>query len=272
MSHSPDDDAQSVGSKASTSSTTNQKHDCPHCNGSLQMRVMFNHIRIKHPLQFDEMIDMNWMKNPKPELPIALFWTVTDDFEDKFNITIYGCLSTGKTFQKIEKGIQHFKKNKTAHADHIKQFKEMNAVYLQNMKLKAKEEGKSPYKKALADKNPYLSRCMYSRILFLAPKIKLVYDKMKTFYREESVPFFESSKHVIEEVEESEKLLEKYLQEKELNPVKLEKLLYSFGNIESCGYALKILPGNSCPYSYKNHDDGDSFYWIGHPLYPQVHF
>lgn len=276
MSKSPvDDDSQSVGSKASTSSTTNQKVDCPHCNNSLQTRVLFNHIRTKHPLQFDDMIDMNWMKNPKPELPVAVFWTVTDDFDEKHSITIYGCLSTGKTFQKIEKGIQHFKKNKTAHQDHITQFKEKYNLYLQEREKKAKEEGADPFKKALLDKDPYLARCLYSRILFLDPQMKILMPKIKNFYPLEGESFtegfqntFKNSKNCIEEYDWAVETLKTYLQNKELDPIKILPILRTFEQLTTVGRLLKMSDGHF-PFGGGGTKE---YYYVGHSSYPQVDF
>lgn len=270
-----DDDSQSVGSKGSTLSSSNEKVDCPHCKNELQQRAMFNHIRSKHPQQFDDMIDMNWMKNPKPELPVAVFWTMTNDFDEKESITIYGCLSTGKTFQKIDKGIQHFKKNKVAHQDHIKQFKEKYNLYLQDREKKAKEEGADPFKKALLDSDPYLARCLYSRILFLAPQMERLMPKIKNFYPLEGESFtegfveFGNSKNCILKYDWAVETLKTYLQNKELDPMKIVTIVSVFEKLTSVGFQTKMSAGH---FPYGSGSGGKDYFYIGHPSYPQVDF
>ena len=275
MSQSPNDDTQSVGSKGSTLSSSNEKVPCPHCKSELQLRAFFNHFRTKHPLQFEEMIDSNWMKNPKPELPISIWWEQTNDFDEKEMHLIYGCLSTGKTFQKIEKGMHHFKKNKTAHADHIAQFREKNRTYLYLKEQKAKEAGQDPFKKALLDQDPYLARCLYSRILFLAPQMVRLMSKIKNFYPLEGESFtegfveFRNSKNCILKYDWAVETLEKYLQTKELDPQKLVPVLTVFEKLTSVGFQLKMSAGH---FPYGSGSGGKDYFYIGHPLYPQVHF
>jgi hypothetical protein len=275
MSHSPIDDAQSVGSKGSTLSSSNEKVPCPHCKGELQLRAMFNHFRTKHPQQFDDMIDSNWMKNSKPELPIKIWWEMTNDFDEKESQIIYGCLSTGKTFQKIEKGIQHFKKNKTAHTDHIAQFKERNRLYLQERAAKLGDHNQDPFKKALLDQDPYLARCLYSRILFLAPQMERLMSKIKNFYPLEGESFtdgfveFSGSRDCILRYDAATETLEKYLQSKELDPQKLIPILTVFEKLTSVGFQLKMSAGH---FPYGSGSGGKEYFYIGHPMYPQVHF
>ena len=269
------DDNKSTDSKGSVLSSSNEKIPCPHCKNELQLRAMFNHIRTKHPQEFEEMIDSNWMRNPKAELPIKIWWEQTNDFDEKEIHLIYGCLSTGKTFQKVEKGIQHFKKNKDAHKEHIKQFKEKNAMYLKQIQKKSKEAGKDPFQKALFDKDPYLAKCIWSRILFLTPQIERLMVKINNYYPLEGEAFtegfyeFKTSTNCILEYQYAEKILKEYLQNKELNPQKLVPLLTVLEKLTSVGCQLKMSAGH---FLYGSGSGGAEYFCIGHPLYPQVDF
>jgi hypothetical protein len=120
-------DSQSVASTASTS-TSILKRECPICKNELQTRMMFNHLRKRHPEQFQEMTQKQWLEQAQEGKPLKFFWIQKNDFDEEESVIIYGCLATNKCFITEFKAMSHFKKSPEALKEHKKEIKSMLKV------------------------------------------------------------------------------------------------------------------------------------------------
>lgn len=206
------EDNHSIASGGSTHSATNQKQPCNFCSSDFQIKSLFNHIRTKHPKQFEESLCSSWLKKAEAGKPIAVFYDIEDDRGEQDTLIIYGCLSSNKCFLTESRALAHFKKNP-------KDLKEHNKLLLQykkRVKEIEKEQKADPYRsrfQTLASNNdPELCRNIWSAILHYQEVVKLVMelvqylspqdssitnaygDKWKTLTVEESLNFWEKLK------------------------------------------------------------------------------
>jgi hypothetical protein len=268
-----DDDTKS---QISSTSKSNEKLECPHCNKEFQAKALFNHLFVKHPSEFEDHLSHSWGLGAnafKTDIPVRLAWEIKNDFDETEIKTIYGCLSSFKAFQNIDRGLLHFKKNPNDLEAHKKQM----FLYQKKFEKETKKiKNITSFQVALQNKDSWLARCIYSRILFLQPSIESLMKKIKGFYpldQPTSVDTvflnFKDSEECILSYNEACEKLTTYLKTKELNPLKLLEVLYVFENLSSVGYALKYSAGHN-PYGSGN--GGSTYYEIGHPKYPQVDF
>lgn len=169
------DDALSVGSGGSTTSKTNEKMECPYCNKSVQARALFNHIRKLHPEKFQEnMVDCtpkHFDALIKGCEPINLTWEITNDWDEKEPMNIYGCLACGTAFTSKSRGICHCKKNKCI-SEHLNQLRKLRTEAVQAEKERKKKMTRPPdYYKELA-MDVWLENF----------KLKASYDKLLAIY------------------------------------------------------------------------------------------
>lgn len=120
-----------VDDKQSTSSSTSATHvskQCPHCSKELQLRVMFNHIRKKHPYEF--MMCMDVFEERKVFELIAcgsafpFTFSLKNDFDEEEEIKIFGCLACNNTFTHEARANGHCFKAKCK-AKHCKAVKDL---------------------------------------------------------------------------------------------------------------------------------------------------
>ena len=137
------DDNHSTISGGSTRSTSDKKIECPCCKNELSLKHMFNHIRVKHEGYFQKMTTAQWLNEAASGKPLRIFWEVMNDFDESEITTIYGCLSTNKTFQREDKAIAHFKKNSKDLTEHNKQVKKMMKTRVATLKLQAEMDKKA---------------------------------------------------------------------------------------------------------------------------------
>jgi len=120
-----EDDSRSTASGGSTQSSSNSKIECPVCNKEMTLKYIFNHIRTKHVSFFHQMTTREWLEEASTGKPLKVMWEVKDDFDDMNIITVFGCLSTNKTFKSEYQAATHFKKDPKALKDHNKQIKDL---------------------------------------------------------------------------------------------------------------------------------------------------
>ena len=119
------DDNHSVASGGSSTSASNQKAECPECKKEMTLKYLFNHVRNQHLGFFHKITTRQWLEDAGLGNPLKLMWEVKNDFDEIDVVTIYGCLSTNKTFKSGYQALKHFKKNKDALKEHNKQIKEL---------------------------------------------------------------------------------------------------------------------------------------------------
>lgn len=108
-------DAHSTTSEHSLSS---KPLECPCCNKEVASRSMFLHIKTKHPGFFQQQTTKNWLQEAQLGKPLKIFWNKRNDFNEEETILLFGCLSSGKTFNIEHKAILHFKKNPSDLKEH----------------------------------------------------------------------------------------------------------------------------------------------------------
>ena len=133
------DDSASV---ISGTSVTNQKMECPECKKEVQSRVIFNHIMGTHPGYFQQQTTKQWLENAATGQPLKIFWEVKNDFDESEIKTIYGCLSSKKTFQTEHKAHAHFKKNPKDLKEHNKQVTLFLAKRKEALRIEAAKNAK----------------------------------------------------------------------------------------------------------------------------------
>jgi hypothetical protein len=171
------DDALSVGSGGSTTSKTNEKMECPHCNKEMQTRVLFKHIRKCHPEEFlENMVDCtpkHFEALVKGCEPVNFTWEITNDFDEKESMNIYGCLACNTAFTSKSRGVCHCKKNKCI-SEHVNQLRKLRTDALQAEKERKKKMTRPPdYYKDLAT-DVWLENF----------RLKASYDKLYSIYEE----------------------------------------------------------------------------------------
>jgi hypothetical protein len=116
--------------------------ECPCCSREVSARSMFLHIKTKHAGYFQQQTTKNWLQEANQGKPLKVFWNKTNDFGEEDTIVIFGCLSSGKTFNLEHKAILHFKKNPSDLKEHnrlISEFLKTRNVDLE-MERKEKEQ------------------------------------------------------------------------------------------------------------------------------------
>jgi len=92
--------------------------DCPVCDRQLAARSVFLHLKTKHAGYFQQQTTKNWLQEANQGKPLKIFWNKKNDFDEEETIVLFGCLSSGKTFNLEHKGILHFKKNPSDLKEH----------------------------------------------------------------------------------------------------------------------------------------------------------
>ena len=127
-----EDDNRSVTSNGSTSGSTS-KTFCPCCKVAYQTKAIFNHIRKKHVEYFQMQTTKEWLKAAERGKPLKINWLVSNDEQ----IILYGCLSSGKTFQEEYKGLAHFTNSPKDLKEHNKQISELIELRKEQLKSEA---------------------------------------------------------------------------------------------------------------------------------------
>lgn len=159
-------DSASVSSASSSLSASLSKMECPYCNKDLQVRSMFNHIRLSHSREFLHQTNKKWIDEAEQGQALKMWWTTKNDFDEDVDKVIYACLSTNKTFLTEARAIQHFKKDKAALKDHNKQLK----AFRKEFERKQQEERKPSsfavqYQQALEKNDPQLVQELWNAII-----------------------------------------------------------------------------------------------------------
>lgn len=136
------DDHASVASGGSASSTRDRKIECPKCNKELTIKVMFNHIHVKHPGYFQEMTQKQWLLEAQSGRPLKICWNKMNDFDEEETVVLYGCMATKKTFMTEHKALAHFTKCPEAFKDHNKEIKILLKIRKDALKANQKEKKK----------------------------------------------------------------------------------------------------------------------------------
>ena len=103
-------------SQTSTTSLSRVLVECPECRKEFQQRYMFNHIRKFHPHRFelnmmaDSDEDLNALKVSNCAVPFK--WFIINDFDEKEERVVFGCLGCNSTFAGVAQGMNHCKKDK----------------------------------------------------------------------------------------------------------------------------------------------------------------
>jgi hypothetical protein len=92
--------------------------ECPVCKRELAARSVFLHLKSKHQGYFQQQTTKKWLQESQLGRPLKVFWEVKNDFDEPELIVLFGCLSSGKTFNLEHKGLLHFKKNPSDLKDH----------------------------------------------------------------------------------------------------------------------------------------------------------
>lgn len=122
-----EDDEISLGSKGSTLSISKMAIECPKCQKELQMRSMFNHIYKYHYDFFADNCLGIYKKNHLEDIiegckAIPLSWSVTNDFDEQEERTLYGCLACYNTLTDENKADKHCQLAKCK-KEHLKKLK-----------------------------------------------------------------------------------------------------------------------------------------------------
>lgn len=133
------EDNLSVASSTSSSSR-DRKVECPKCNKELTIKVMFNHIYVKHPGYFQEQTQKQWLLEAQSGKPLKICWNKLNDFDEEETVVLYGCMATKKTFMTEHKAMAHFTKCPDAFKDHSKEIKRLLNVRKEVLKINQKEK------------------------------------------------------------------------------------------------------------------------------------
>lgn len=105
-------------SVASDVSLASKPIECPVCKKELAARSVFLHLKSKHIGYFQQQTTKKWLQESQIGKPLKIFWEITNDFGEEELIILFGCLSSGKTFNYEAKAISHFKKNPSDLKEH----------------------------------------------------------------------------------------------------------------------------------------------------------
>lgn len=110
-------------SVSSSGSSYSKKTACPHCSQDFKTESLFNHFYVKHNDDFLTAAQ-TWLTDvDDPFKAVRVVWTHDDGTEAPIIYTIYGCLSTKKTFTTEERAIRHFKSKPADYEIHQKEVK-----------------------------------------------------------------------------------------------------------------------------------------------------
>ena len=139
------DDAKSTSSSVSA---THVIKKCSFCDKELQLRVMFNHIRKKHPYEFmmsmDLFDDIQIKDATSCGAAFPFSFDIMNDFDEAEEIKIFGCLACNNTFTHQGRANGHCLKDKCK-KKHIAAIKD---IVKQNEDDKKKNKAKVKAKKA----------------------------------------------------------------------------------------------------------------------------
>jgi hypothetical protein len=141
-------DAHSTTSEHSLSS---MPLECPCCNKEVASRSMFLHIKAKHPGFFQQQTTKNWLQEAQLGKPLKIFWNKRNDFNEEETFILFGCLSSGKTFNYEPKAIAHFKKNPSDLKEHnrlVSEFLKIRNTELEKLRKEKEEKAVVPERAA----------------------------------------------------------------------------------------------------------------------------
>ena len=165
-------DQQSVAS--GTSSKSRETLPCIYCNKDFQLRSMFNHIRTKHDREFALSLRNKLGQFEYPDDPIEVEFEWDDEQDVHQWRSVFGCLSSNKTFL-TKSGVKNYwKKNLKDAKAHEKEMKKLKSKILDAIEAKKREKSKSPYSIAVESKDSYLVRAIYRFFLYLKPRFEQI--------------------------------------------------------------------------------------------------
>jgi len=154
-------DSHSVISDQSASS----KHlECPCCRKPFASRSVFHHIRTRHSGFFQQQTTKVWLQEAQKGKPLKVFWNCKNDFDEEDTVVLFGCLSSGKTFNLEHKALTHFKRNPKDLQEHNKQIELLIKTREADLEKERKDKlalagippEKSEYIEMKKDNNPEL--------------------------------------------------------------------------------------------------------------------
>lgn len=141
---SDDDTASHSGSHSTTISAARAIVSCPVCSKELQKRCLFNHIHAYHPVEFVDYLSTASSATLQGYIdaksPVALDYTVKNDFDEEEIKQVWGCLNCHYTFTSQQGGLKHCRDKKCC-AKHATQIRKL---------IKALDKQKEEAKKASA--------------------------------------------------------------------------------------------------------------------------
>ena len=127
--------------------------ECPCCNKEVATRSIFLHIKSKHPGYFQQQTTKNWLQEAQLGKPLKVFWNKINDFNEEETFVIFGCLSSGKTFNYEQKAISHFKNNPSD----LKEHNRLVSEFLKRRNVQLEEERKQKEEKAfIPERSEYI--------------------------------------------------------------------------------------------------------------------
>jgi len=140
-------------SVASDVSLATRPIDCPVCERQLAARSVFLHLKTKHTGYFQQQTTKLWLQEANQGKPLKIFWNKKNDFDEEETIVLFGCLSSGKTFNLEHKAILHFKKNPSDLKEHNRLVTEL----LNNRNTELEKTRKEKEEKAfIPEKSQYM--------------------------------------------------------------------------------------------------------------------
>lgn len=143
--------------------------ECPCCNKEVASRSMFLHIKTKHSGYFQQQTTKFWLQEAQLGKPLKVFWNKTNDFGEEETIVIFGCLSSGKTFNYEMRATAHFKKNPSDLKEHnrlVSEFLKIRNIELEKLR---KEQDvivprKTDYSEMKKNNDPELCNALFDVI------------------------------------------------------------------------------------------------------------
>ena len=156
----------SVTSHSSTLSASLSKMECPYCNKDLQVRSMFNHIRLVHSRDFLNQTNKKWLDEAEQGQALKMWWSKKNDFDEDEDTIIYACLATNKTFLTEARAMQHYKKDKNALKEHNKQLKALRKEFERKQKEQLKPSSEAQrYQQAMDSNDKKLIQELWNAII-----------------------------------------------------------------------------------------------------------
>lgn len=155
-------DSSSVGS---TGSSYSVKKACPYCLEEMETKYLFNHMYSKHQPDFLESVK-SWMREEDDATkPVRIEWRQGGEDEAETILTIYGCLSSKKTFTTEERAYRHFKKSPEIHKAHEEEVKAMRVRFNKKVIRDSKRVSDERWSSMKKNNDPHAVRAILRFVL-----------------------------------------------------------------------------------------------------------